>query len=181
MFFLKNQAAEYDKAQGIATEKGEQLRLVFDLIYSESDALLWLQERLKTRPQKYNEIMPDYRIANVANRKGEIPTELGTLLEENFIQNNDDTWRVPDLNEAKDREALRNKSLMKEFDEYVTLASGGKKLKEVRVESLRVGFKTNWERKDFKTILTVAEKIPNNILLEDEQLLMYYDIALNFV
>jgi DNA modification methylase len=181
MFFDKEHAAEYDEMQGIASEKGEQLRLVFDLIYSESDALLWLQERLKKRPQTYQDIQPDYRKANVANRKGEIPTELGTLLEENFIQMPDNRWRVPDLNEAKDREALRKKSLMKEFGDYVALASGGKKLKEVRVEALRVGFKDSWERKDFKTILTVADKIPNNILLEDEQLLMHYDIALNFV
>ena len=177
MFFDKEQAAEYDELQGIATEKGEQLRLVFDLIYSESDALLWLQERLKTKPQTYQDIQPDYRKANVANRKGEIPTELGTILEENFIQTADNKWRVPDLNEAKDREALRNKALLKEFDGYLFYASGGKKLKEVRVEALRVGFKACWTRQDFKTLVTVAEKIPSNILLEDEQLLMYYDIA----
>jgi DNA modification methylase len=181
MFFTKEDAAKYDEEQGIANQKGEQLRLVFDLIYSESDAVLWLQDRLKKRPQTYQDIQPDYRKANVANRKGEIPTELGTLLEENFIQMPDNRWRVPDLNEAKDREALRKKALMREFGDYVTLASGGKKLKEVRVEALRVGFKDSWERKDFKTIIAVADKIPNNILLEDEQLLMYYDIAQNFV
>lgn len=177
MFFDKEQAAEYDETQGAAIEKGEQLRLVFDLIYSESDALLWLQERLKAKPQTYQDIQPDYRKANVATRKGEIPTELLTILEENFIQMPDNKWRVPDLNEAKDREALRNKSLLKEFGDYVPLASGGKKLKEVRVEALRAGFKKCWLDKDFKTMVVVAEKIPNNILLEDEQLLMYYDIA----
>ena len=177
MYFDKEQAAEYDELQGIATEKGEQLRLVFDLIYSESDALLWLQERLKAKPQTYQDIQPDYRKANVASRKGEIPTELGTILDENFIQTADNKWRVPDLNEAKDRETLRNKSLLKEFDGYLFHASGAKKIKEVRVEALRVGFKACWTRQDFKTLVTVAEKIPSNILLEDEQLLMYYDIA----
>jgi hypothetical protein len=30
---------------------------------------------------------------------------------------------------------------------------------------------------DFKTIVTLGDMIPQNILLEDEQLLMYYDIA----
>ena len=34
-----------------------------------------------------------------------------------------------------------------------------------------------WEKKDFKTIVNFGDKIPQNILLEDEQLLMYYDIA----
>lgn len=100
-----------------------------------------------------------------------------TILEENFIQMPDNKWRVPDLNEAKDRKALRNKSLLEEFGDYTTLASGGKKLKEVRVEALRAGFKKCWTDKNFQTLVAVADKIPNNILLEDEQLLMYYDIA----
>jgi len=52
-----------------------------------------------------------------------------------------------------------------------------KKLKEVRVVALHAGFKNSWEQKDFKTIVTLGDMIPQNILLEDEQLLMYYDIA----
>jgi hypothetical protein len=47
----------------------------------------------------------------------------------------------------------------------------------VRVEALRAGFKNSWEQKDFKTIVTLGDMIPQNILLEDEQLLMYYDMA----
>jgi hypothetical protein len=47
----------------------------------------------------------------------------------------------------------------------------------VRVEALRAGFKNCWEQKDFKTIVINGDMIPQNILLEDEQLLMYYDIA----
>jgi len=53
----------------------------------------------------------------------------------------------------------------------------GKKLKEVQIEDLRAGFKNSWEQKDFKSIVTLGDIIPQNILLEDEQLLMYYDIA----
>ena len=68
---------------------------------------------------------------------------------------------------------------MKEFTGYVTAISQpkSKKLKEVRVEALRAGFKNSWEQKDFKTIVTLGDMIPQNILLEDEQLLIYYDIA----
>ncbi len=74
---------------------------------------------------------------------------------------------------------LRNKALLKDFSIYVTAINQpkAKKLKEVRVEALRAGFKNCWEQKDFKTIVTVGDMIPQNILLEDEQLLMYYDIA----
>lgn len=101
------------------------------------------------------------------------------ILNENFIQEPDGRWCTPDPNEAKDREALRTKVLLKEFNGYVTAISQprAKKLKEVRVEALRAGFKNCWEQKDFKTIVTLGDMIPQNILLEDEQLLMYYDIA----
>ncbi len=47
----------------------------------------------------------------------------------------------------------------------------------MRVEALRAGFKNCWEQKDFKTIVTNRDMIPQNNLLEDEQLLMYCDIA----
>lgn len=74
---------------------------------------------------------------------------------------------------------MRTKVLLKEFNGYVAAISQpkAKKLKEVRVEALRAGFKNCWEQKDFKTIVTLGDLIPKNILLEDEQLLMYYDIA----
>ena len=105
--------------------------------------------------------------------------ELQDILNESFIQEADGKWRTPDPNEAKDREALRSKVLLKEFTGYVTAINQpkAKKIKEVRVEALRTGFKNSWEQKDFKTIVTLGDMIPQNILLEDEQLLMYYDIA----
>ena len=43
-------------------------------------------------------------------------------------------------------------------------------MKEVRVEALRAGFKNCWEQKDFKTFVTLDDLIPQNMLLEDEQL-----------
>ena len=53
--------------------------LVFDSIYSESDAVLWLRERLQKKPQTYQDIMPDFRKANRVNRKGEFVAELKTV------------------------------------------------------------------------------------------------------
>ncbi len=52
-----------------------------------------------------------------------------------------------------------------------------RRLKEVRIEALRAGFKSCWEKKDFQTIIIIGDRIPQNLLLEDEQLLMFYDIA----
>jgi len=177
MFFTPEQALEYEEIY--EERKDSQYVLVFDSIYSESDAVLWLRERLQKSHQTYQEIMPDFRKANRVNRKGEFVAELKTVLEENFINESNGKWRVPNMNEAKDREALRNKSLLKEFDKYKDELDNPKtkKIKEVRVEALRAGFKMCWEKKDFRTIVNLGDKIPQNILLEDEQLLMYYDIA----
>jgi len=123
--------------------------------------------------------MSDFRIATQSLRKGDTLPELQDILNENFIQEHDGKWRTPDPNEAKDREALRTKVLLKEYNGYIAAITQpkAKKLKEVRVEALRAGFKSCWEQKNFKTIVTLGDMIPQNILLEDEQLLMYYDIA----
>ena len=175
MYFTAEQAAEYDEKKAKAPQF-VQLSLI---VTNESDAIEWLKDRLRKQAQKYQDIMPDFRIATQSLRKGDTLPELQYILNENFIQESDGRWRTPDTNEAKDREALRTKVLLKEFNGYVTAINQprAKKLKEVRVEALRAGFKNCWEQKDFKTIVTLGDMIPQNILLEDEQLLMYYDIA----
>ncbi|KAA9332671.1 DNA methyltransferase [Adhaeribacter soli] len=175
MFFTSVQAAEYDEKKALAPNF-VQLALI---IGNESDAIEWLKSRLRSKPQKYNDIMPDFRIATQSLRKGDTLPELQEILNENFIQETDGSWRTPDPSEAKDREILRTKVLLKEFNEYIAIIKQpkAKKLKEVRVESLRTGFKNCWDNKDFKTILELGDMIPQNILLEDEKLLMYYDIA----
>ncbi|MDO8996504.1 MAG: DNA methyltransferase [Sediminibacterium sp.] len=175
MYFTAEQAAEYDEKKA-QTQNFVQLSFI---VTTESDAIEWLKDRLRKQAQKYQDIMPDFRIATQSLRKGDTLPELQDILNESFIQEADGKWRSPDPNEAKDREALRTKVLLKEFTGYVAAISlpKAKKLKEVRVEALRAGFKNRWEQKDFKTIVTLSEMIPQNILLEDEQLLMYYDIA----
>lgn len=175
MFFTAEQAAEYDEKKATAPTF-VQLSLI---VTNETDAIEWLKARLRETPQKYQDIMPDFRIATQSLRKGVTLPELKDLLEHSFIQAPDGCWCMPNPNEAKDREALRTKVLLKEFGSYVTACNQPKpkKLKEVRVEALRAGFKSCWEQKVFKTIVVVGDLIPQNILLEDEQLLMYYDIA----
>ncbi len=178
MMFLPDQAAEYEE-QKRKLGMTKQIDFLFDVIYSESDALAWLKDRLARKPQKYQDIQPEFLKANTATRKGEKEIELKTLLEENFIELADGCYRCPDPSEEKDREALRTKALLKEFNHYLESANDPKtkKLKELRVEALRTGFKACWEKKDFASIVVLGEKMPQNLLLEDEQLLMFYDIA----
>jgi DNA modification methylase len=175
MYFTAEQAAEYDEKKAKAPQF-VQLSLI---VTNESDAIEWLKDRLRKQSQKYQDITNDFKIATQALRKGDSLPELIDILDQNFIKESDGRWRTPDPNEAKDREALRTKVLLKEFNGYVAAINQprAKKLKEVRVEALRAGFKNCWEQKDFKTIVTLGDMIPQNILLEDEQLLMYYDIA----
>lgn len=87
-----------------------------------------------------------------------------------------DRWYVPDANNARDLELLRERALLKEFEEYQ--AFQGRILKVFRLEAVRAGFKRAWQEKDYQTIIQVAQKIPEEVLQEDPKLLMWYDQAL---
>ncbi|MEG3064400.1 hypothetical protein [Acetomicrobium sp.] len=65
---------------------------------------------------------------------------------------------------------------MREFEEYRN--SKQRRIRPVRLEAVRVGFKKAWQEHDYTTIIAVARKIPEKILLEDPKLLMWYDQAL---
>ena len=84
-------------------------------------------------------------------------------------------WYVPDPSKALDLEKLREKSLLREFEDYKVPRTN--KLKTFRTEAVRVGFKAAYDAKDYATIVSVAHKLPENVLQEDEKLLMYYDVA----
>jgi 16S rRNA G966 N2-methylase RsmD/rubrerythrin len=175
MYFTNDQLTEYDEKKA----KAPNVVQVSWQVATEGEGVDWLKRELKEKPLKYQDIQPKWMQAITAIRKGDILPELRDILQQNFIEESGGYWRAPNMNEAKDAEILRNKVLLHEFNGYVEIANNlkAKKMKEVRVEALRAGFKNCWERKDFDTIVKLSEKIPQNLLLEDEQLLMYYDIA----
>ena len=85
---------------------------------------------------------------------------------------------MPDPAKASDLEKIRDKSLLKEFKAYIEeIEKSKKKLKQFRLEAIRCGFKDAWQRKDYKTIVDVGDRLPDNIIQEDSTLLMYYDNA----
>ena len=177
MFFTAAQVAEYE-------EKKKQTSdfIPMGLIVSnESDGIEWLRIQL-VKPKTYQEIQPDWMQAINGLRKNDILPELSVLLDENFIQEEDGKWRLPNIQDDVDKFKLRTKALLKEFKLYVEQASKPKaKIKEVRVEAVRAGFKQCYIDKDFQTIVTVGDKIPQNLLEEDEILLQFYDIAVNHI
>jgi hypothetical protein len=71
-------------------------------------------------------------------------------------------------------EQLRNRELLKEFLQYFDTKG---KLKVIRTEALRAGFKECWQKKDFTTIVQMAKRVPEAVIQEDSALLMYFDNA----
>ena len=61
------------------------------------------------------------------------------------------------------------------IEEYRT--SVGRKIKQLRTEAVRAGFKHCYDEQDYQTIADVAAKLPEKIIQEDEKLLMYFDVA----
>ncbi len=120
--------------------------------------------------------------------KGPVPEQIHSYLSTNWkdmrnipkedpalVAKAKDRWYVPNPNKAGDLVKLREKELIKEFEEY---KKSKKKIKIFRLEAVRTGFKKAWQERDYQTIITVAEKIPNNILEEDPKLLMWFDQAI---
>ena len=205
MYFLPDQAAEYDKRR-MTVKEILQLQL---FVSDEASAIQWLRQQLTKKPQTFQDIHPQFLKEIGGWQKQEKVLELSALLAENFLRYDgtgevpspvhsylssnfrdlrnlektdpalrgraQNRWYVPDPNKAGDLEKLRERALMREFDEY--RESKQKRLRVFRLEAVRTGFKKAWQERDYATIIAVARKIPESILQEDPKLLMWYDQA----
>lgn len=171
MYFLASQVNEYDTARIVNDIEPIQFSL---LVSNEKTAIAWLYQQLDT-PQTYAEIQPKFMQEIKTVDKYEDMPELSVLLEENFLQDENEKWYIPDVTKEADIAKLREKNLLKEFEGY--LATKGK-LKLFRAEAIRVGFAKLWKDKNYKLIVETAERLPEQIIQEDDKLLMYYDISL---
>lgn len=173
MFFLPSQVAEYDRVRLKTGVLGQLTYLVTD----EKSSIQWLRQILDPQlgglPKAYQEIQPEFLKLLKQARHENIP-ELLEILEQNFLQNEEGRWYVPNPNKASDLEKLRNKALLREFNKYL---EGMKRLNQFRTEAIRAGFADAWQRKDFATIVKIAERLPETIIQDDPDLLMYYDNA----
>ena len=179
MFFTNEQVQEYDKKKA---ENPEFIQLSI-LVSSEQDGVMWLKNMLTEKSLAYQDIQPLWMQALAGVRKGDVIPELADILEENFLKDDVGKWYLPDSENEADLEKLRTKRLLKQFEVYKkeALTTKNKSIKEVRVEALRAGFKQCYQYKDFQTIVTIGDKITNKILMEDEVLLQFYDIAISRV
>lgn len=177
MVFTQAEIASYFEMK--KQHNGAKVDLFVSLIESERDAVQWVQERLSEKPQKYQDLQSGYRAAYATVKKGDEPIELADVLEENFIKNADETWRIPNNEESLDRKIMREKVLAKKWKEYRSQVEKGqvRRLKNARLEAVRYGFAACYKDKDFAAIKMMGDHISEALLSEDETLLNYYEIA----
>jgi hypothetical protein len=171
MYFLPDQITEYEQKRMEATAI-EQLPL---FVSNEKSAIQWVRQQLGNQPMTYQQLQPIYlKEAQRVWEKHEQPLELRAILDQSFFEDTTGKWHVPDPKQEAHLEQLRNRALLREFQQYLD-AKG--KLKVVRTEALRVGFKECWQKKDYTTIIQMAKKVPDAVVQEDPDLLMYFDNA----
>lgn len=207
MFFLSDQVVEYDKKRQQIPQIREMELFVSDERSAIDWLTNFLKRKPSTYSEVHPEYIPVVGAAKKKGEiipelaqllednfiqydgNGDVPSQIHSLLSTNFkdlrsLEKNDprlmakakDRWYVPDPHKAQDLEKKRDRVLLKEFATYQSSAS--RKLKEFRLEVLRAGFNSAWANKDYKAIIDIAAKIPEDALQEDEKLLTLYDLAL---
>lgn len=206
MYFLPDEVAEYDKRKLSAggmeqmslfvSDESSAIAWLRQLLKDKPQSFqdihpLFIKElggwQKYEKPLELSELLEQSFLRY--DGKGEVPNQIHSYLSTNFKElrnlpkddeslrtKGKDRWYVPDPNKAGDLEKLRERSLLKEFEDYRT--SSQKRLKVFRLEAVRAGFKKSWQERDYATIITVARKVPENVLQEDPKLLMWYDQAL---
>lgn len=173
MFFLADQVNEYDERRQKMELQDQQLSL---FISDEKSAIMWLNVQLTQARLTYSEIYTPYT-KELHQAKFEQMPELLDMLKENFLQDDDGKWYVPNLSDKADLEKLRRKRLLKDF--YDIYAKGTGRIKNARTEAIRVGFDECWKERNYSLIVKVGDRLPETVLQEDPALLMYYDNAAN--
>jgi hypothetical protein len=206
MYFLPDQVADYDRKRTSVSELRQLSLFVNDEASAIQWVRQQLQDKPQSfrdlTPQYMRELQAWAQHETTVELKvildqsflhydgrGPVPSQIHRYLSTNYkdlrnidkedpklIEKARDRWYVPDPSKQAEREAIREKALLREFEEYKT--STQRKLQLFRTEAVRVGFKACWQERDYDTIVKVAEKLPEAVLQEDEKLLMYYDNAL---
>jgi hypothetical protein len=208
MVFLETQVAEYDKKRILAKEFTQLSLFVSDensaIEWLRQQLLKKPQTRQDLHPNFMKEIqhiakhekLPELDVLLEQNflmydGEGEVPSQIHAYLSSDYkdlrgLDKNDpklkekakNRWYVPDPNKQADLEKLREKSLLREFNQYIEeLSNSKKKLKQFRTEAIRVGFYKAWTEKNYQLIVDIGNRLPESILQEDEKLLRYYDNA----
>lgn len=207
MVFLPEQLIEYEKARARIPQVKQADLFVSDERSAIDWLTNFLHKRPSTRSEIHPEYIPQIGSAKRKGEiipeldhllednfieydgTGDVPSQIHSYLSSNhkdlrsldksnptLVAKARNRWYVPDPNKAQDLERKREKTLLKEFEAYRVFT--GRRIKESRLEVLRIGFRAAWANKDYQTIIDVAKKLPDETLQEDEKLLTLYDLAL---
>ena len=205
MYFLPEQAVEHDRKR-LTVRRIEQLALLVTDEKSAIEWLrLQLKARPRTfqaiHPdfvralggwQRHEQLLELSTLLEqnflCYDGEGEVPCQIHGYLSSNYKDARNlpkdaldlqkrakDRWYVPDVNRATDLERLRERTLLREFQTYREPSL--RRLTKFRLEAVRAGFRRAWGTGDYDTILDIARKVPDKVLREDLQLLMWYDQA----
>jgi DNA modification methylase len=177
-WFTSNQINSYIeqkkklKLDGLTNSKDGNLLL---FINGEKSALLWLNNFL-LQPKSFSDIHTAFN--QLANIQGDQVPELLSLLEDNFIKENNLFRRPTSEEEHVSVNSKREKALLREFESLLLRAkSERKKIKEVRKEALVYGFEVCYKNKRFKDILTLEERLDRKIIENSSELNDFVEAA----
>ncbi|MEA3416303.1 MAG: hypothetical protein U9R02_09140 [Thermodesulfobacteriota bacterium] len=113
MYFLPEQAAEYDRKKMTLGEPVQASLFVSD----EASSIQWLHQLIKEKPQTLSDINPQFMQQRYLSTNFK---ELRNLAKDDpaLRAKAKNRWYVPDPNKAGDLEKLRERTLMREFEEY---------------------------------------------------------------
>ena len=204
MYFLPDQVAEYDRkilTSGnlqqmtlFVSDEASAIQWLRQLIKKKPQTFSEINPQFMRQLGGWSKSESQLDLQELLNQnflcydgKGPVPEQIHAYLSTNWkelrnlpkdnaklVAKARNRWYVPDPKKAGDLEKLREKSLLKEFEEYKVVK---KKLRIFRLEAVRAGFKKAWQERDYAVIISVADKIPNKVLQEDPKLLMWYDHA----
>jgi hypothetical protein len=205
MYFLSDQVAEYDRKRTtvgelrqlelFVSDEASATQWVRQQLDKKPQSFQELQPQFMQHLQAWAKHEKTIELKEILalnffcyDGAGPVPSQIHSYLSTNFkeLRNLDkddprlkakaeDRWYVPDPKKEGDLERLRTRTMLREFEEYKT--SKHRKLKQFRTEAIRAGFKVAYDAGDYHTIVSVAGKLPETVLQEDEKLLMYYDVA----
>lgn len=205
MYFLPEQVADYDRRRAsiaelrqldlFVSDEASAIQWVRQQLQAKPQTFQDLQPTFMKELQAWAKHERTIELKEILEQnflrydgKGPVPSQIHSYLSSNYkslrgldkedprlVEEARDRWYVPDPAKQGDLEKLREKALLREFEEYRNTKQ--RKLKVFRTEAVRAGFKAAYEARDYRTIVDVAAKLPESVLQEDEKLLMYYDVA----
>ncbi len=205
MYFLSHQVVTYDRRRAsiselkqlelFVTDESSAIRWIRAQIQSKPRRLQDLTPDFTKQLQAWDRHEVTIELRDLLEQNfvsydgdGPVPPQIHQYLSTNFkdlrklpktdpalVRKAKGCWYVPDSAKAVDLAKLRQAALLKEFQAYVD--DPQRRLRVFRTEAVRAGFKDAYDRRDYDLVVRVAAKLPESVLQEDEQLLMYYDVA----